>query len=268
MTVRVLLADDQEMVRTALRLVIDRRADLSVVGESSDGKQAVSHAIELQPDVVLMDVRMPGMTGVEATRRITTSWPGPGPAPRVLVLTTFDLDEYVHAALRAGAAGFLLKNSPPDQLTHAIRTAAAGEPVLAPSVTRRLIDTVTALPAALLPNAPVPPDPAPREGRQEDGLDRLDTPGMLSALTERELHVLVLVARGMSNARIAAALGLSEGNVKSRVNRILTRLGLENRVQAALLAHQAGLTGSTRMTTTPGPRQATADSTGDPSTSS
>ncbi|MFH8629122.1 response regulator [Streptomyces lydicus] len=267
MTVRVLLADDQEMVRTALRLVIDRREDLSVVGESSDGEQAVSHAIELQPDVVLMDVRMPGMTGVEATRRITTSWPGPGPAPRVLVLTTFDLDEYVHAALRAGAAGFLLKNSPPDQLTHAIRTAAAGEPVLAPSVTRRLIDTVTALPAALLPNAPVPPDPAPGEGREEDGLDRLDTPGMLNALTERELHVLVLVARGMSNARIAAALGLSEGNVKSRVNRILTRLGLENRVQAALLAHQAGLTGSTRMTTTPGPRQATADSTGDPSTS-
>ncbi|MFH9244269.1 response regulator [Streptomyces lydicus] len=268
MTVRVLLADDQEMVRTALRLVIDRREDLSVVGESSDGEQAVSHASELQPDVVLMDVRMPGMTGVEATRRITTSWPGPGPAPRVLVLTTFDLDEYVHAALRAGAAGFLLKNSPPDQLTHAIRTAAAGEAVLAPSVTRRLIDTVTALPAALLPNAPVPPDPAPREGRQEDGLDGLDTPGMLNALTERELHVLVLVARGMSNARIAAALGLSEGNVKSRVNRILTRLGLENRVQAALLAHQAGLTGSIRMTTTPGPRQATADSTGDPSTPS
>ncbi|MFF7700974.1 response regulator [Streptomyces lydicus] len=268
MTVRVLLADDQEMVRTALRLVIDRREDLSVVGEAADGEQAVSHAIELRPDVVLMDVRMPGMTGVEATRRLTTSWPGPGPAPRVLVLTTFDLDEYVHAALRAGAAGFLLKNSPPDQLTHAIRTAAAGEAVLAPSVTRRLIDTVTALPAALLPHAPVPPDPAPGEGRQEDGLDRLDTPGVLNALTERELHVLALVARGMSNARIAAALGLSEGNVKSRVNRILTRLGLENRVQAALLAHQAGLTGSIRMTTMPGPRQATADSTGDPSTSS
>ncbi|MEV7380344.1 response regulator transcription factor [Streptomyces lydicus] len=266
MTVRVLLADDQEMVRTALRLVIDRREDLSVVGESADGEQAVSHASELQPDVVLMDVRMPGMTGVEATRRITTSWPGPGQAPRVLVLTTFDLDAYVHAALRAGAAGFLLKNSPPDQLTHAIRTAAAGEAVLAPSVTRRLIDTVTALPAALLPHGPVPPDPSPGEGSQEDGLDRLDTPGMLSALTERELHVLVLVARGMSNARIAAALGLSEGNVKSRVNRILTRLGLENRVQAALLAHQAGLTGSIRMATTPGPRQAPADSTGDPST--
>ncbi|MFI9358807.1 response regulator [Streptomyces lydicus] len=267
MTVRVLLADDQEMVRTALRLVIDRREDLTVVGESADGEQAVSHAIELQPDVVLMDVRMPGMTGVEATRRITTSWPGPGQAPRVLVLTTFDLDEYVHAALRAGAAGFLLKNSPPDELAHAIRTAAGGEPVLAPSVTRRLIDTVTALPAALLPNAPAFPDPAPRDGRHEDGPDRLDNPGLLNALTERELQALVLVARGMSNAQIAAALGLSEGNVKSRVNRILTRLGLENRVQAALLAHQAGLTGSVRMATMPGSQQAMTDSTADPSSS-
>ncbi|MFF3662805.1 response regulator [Streptomyces olivochromogenes] len=246
MTVRVLLADDQEMVRTALRMVIDRREDLSVVGESVDGEQAVAHAVELQPDVVLMDVRMPGMTGVEATRRIATSWPCPGDAPRVLVLTTFDLDEYVHAALRAGAAGFLLKNSPPDQLVQAIRAAAGGEAVLAPSVTRRLIDTVTALPAALLPNVPVHPDPARREGGgPEDGLEGLN------ALTERELHVLVLVARGMSNAQIATALDLSEGNVKSRVNRILTRLGLENRVQAALFAHQAGLTGNIRTVTTP-----------------
>ncbi|WP_079145782.1 response regulator [Streptomyces lydicus] len=268
MTVRVLLVDDQEMVRTALRLVIDRREDLSVVGESADGEQAVSHAIELRPDVVLMDVRMPGMTGVEATRRLTTSWPGPGPAPRVLVLTTFDLDEYVHAALRAGAVGFLLKNSPPDQLAHAIRAAAGGEAVLAPSVTRRLIDTVTALPAALLPNAPACPEPVPGEGRPEDGRDGSGDPGVLNALTERELHVLVLVARGMSNARIAAALGLSEGNVKSRVNRILTRLGLENRVQAALLAHREGLTGSFRAATPPGSQQATADRTGDPSASS
>jgi DNA-binding NarL/FixJ family response regulator len=231
MTVRVLLADDQEMVRTALRLVVDRREDLSVVGESADGEQAVAHAIELQPDVVLMDIRMPGMTGVEATRRIVTNWPGPGEAPRVLVLTTFDLDEYVHAALRAGAVGFLLKNSPPDQLAQAIRAAAGGEAVLAPSVTRRLIDTVTALPAALLPKAPVHLDPAPRESGPEEALD---------GLTERELQVLVLVARGMSNAQIATALGLSEGNVKSRVNRILTRLGLENRVQAALLVHGDG----------------------------
>nr|WP_168500336.1 response regulator transcription factor [Streptomyces sp. RLB1-33]QIY76193.1 response regulator transcription factor [Streptomyces sp. RLB1-33] len=262
MTVRVLLADDQEMVRTALRLVVDRREDLSVVGESADGEQAVAHAIELQPDVVLMDVRMPGMTGVEATRRIVTNWPGPGEAPRVLVLTTFDLDEYVHAALRAGAVGFLLKNSPPDQLAQAIRAAAGGEAVLAPSVTRRLIDTVTALPAALLPNAPVHLDPAPREGGPDEALDGLN------ALTERELQVLVLVARGMSNAQIATALGLSEGNVKSRINRILTRLGLENRVQAALLAHQAGLTGNIRTATTPLSQQAVAGRTRDPSASS
>ncbi|MFD7339405.1 response regulator [Streptomyces violascens] len=228
MTVRVLLVDDQEMVRTGLRLVIDRREDLSVVGEAADGEQAVARAVELRPDVVLMDVRMPGTTGVEATRRITSCWPGPGAAPRVLVLTTFDLDEYVHAALRAGAVGFLLKNSPPDLLAQAIRSTANGEAVLAPSVTRRLIDTVTALPAALLPNAPVPV-PALREGEPAD------------LLTERELQVLVLVARGLSNARIAAALDLTEGNVKSRVNRILTRLGLENRVQAAVLAHREGL---------------------------
>ncbi|MFD9515520.1 response regulator [Streptomyces mirabilis] len=232
MTVRVLLVDDQEMVRTGLRLIIDRREGLSVVGEAADGEQAVARAVELRPDVVLMDVRMPGTTGVEATLRITTRWPGPGPAPRVLVLTTFDLDEYVHAALRAGAAGFLLKNSPPDQLAQAIRSTSIGETVLAQSVTRRLIDTVTALPAALLPNTPAP---ALHEGELTD------------LLTERELQVLVLVAQGLSNAQIASALDLSEGNVKSRVNRILTRLGLENRVQAAVLAHQKGLAGIIRM---------------------
>ncbi|MGJ5749153.1 DNA-binding NarL/FixJ family response regulator [Streptomyces puniciscabiei] len=222
MTVRVLVVDDQEIVRTALRLVIDRREGLSVVGEAGDGEEAVSLAAALCPDVVLMDVRMPGTTGVEATRRIVREWPGPGPVPRVLVLTTFDLDEYVHAALRAGAVGFLLKNSRPEQLAAALRAAADGEPVLAPTVTRRLIDTVTGLPPALLPTAatPVPAD---------------------VSLTEREIQVLVLVARGLSNARIAADLGLSEATVKSRVNRILTRLGLENRVQAALYAHRAGL---------------------------
>ncbi|KQV17495.1 MULTISPECIES: response regulator transcription factor [unclassified Kitasatospora] len=226
MTVRVLLADDQEIVRTALRLIIDRRAGLSVIGEASDGEQSVALAIELRPDVVLMDVRMPGITGVEAARRITTSWPGPGPAPRILMLTTFDLDEYVYAALRAGADGFLLKTSTPDQLAHAIRAAADGESVLAPSVTRRLVSTVTALPPALLPalSAPAPDDRSPTD-----------------LLSERELQVLVLIAQGLSNSRIAAALDLTEANVKSRVNRILTRLGLENRVQAALLAHRTGL---------------------------
>ncbi|MER6734179.1 response regulator transcription factor [Streptomyces puniciscabiei] len=222
MTVRVLVVDDQEIVRTALRLVIDRREGLSVIGEAGDGEEAVALAVALRPDVVLMDVRMPGTTGVEATRRIVREWPGPGPVPRVLVLTTFDLDEYVHAALRAGAVGFLLKNSRPEQLAAALRAAADGDPVLAPTVTRRLIDTVTGLPPALLPAAaaPVPAD---------------------VSLTEREIQVLVLVARGLSNARIAADLGLSEATVKSRVNRILTRLGLENRVQAALYAHRAGL---------------------------
>ncbi|WP_433145656.1 response regulator transcription factor [Actinomadura nitritigenes] len=227
MTVRVLLADDQEMVRAALRVVIDRRDGLAVAGEAADGAEAVAEAARLRPDVVVMDVRMPGVSGVEATRRIMTGpWEG-GPRPRVLVLTTFDLDEYVYAALRAGASGFLLKNSPIDQLEHAIRVVAAGEAVLAPSVTRRL---VTAFAAA-------PPDPAPPASPAPPA------PGRLDGLTGREREVLLLVARGLPNARIAEVLGLSEANVKSRVNRILARLGLENRVQAALLAYEAGLPG-------------------------
>ncbi|WP_433173545.1 response regulator [Actinoallomurus sp. CA-150999] len=224
MTIRVLLADDQEMVRAALRAVIDRREDLCVVGEAADGEQAVDAAFRLRPDVVVMDVRMPGMTGVEATRRILTGWPPPDPPPRVLVLTTFDLDEYVHSALRAGAYGFLLKNSPPDQLAHAIRVVAGGEAMLAPSVTQRLITTFAGLPLGLLPGAPA-------SGHH----------GLIDSLTERELQVLILVARGLSNLQIADALGLTQANVKSRVNRILTRLGLDNRVQAAILAYEAGL---------------------------
>ncbi|GAA0352223.1 response regulator transcription factor [Actinoallomurus spadix] len=226
MTIRVLLADDQEMVRAALRAVIDRREDLCVVGEAADGDQAVDAAFRLRPDVVVMDVRMPGTTGVEATRRILTEWAYEDAPPRVLVLTTFDLDEYVHAALRAGASGFLLKNSPPDQLAHAIRVIAGGAAMLAPSVTHRLIGAFTALPTGLVPGTPTP---AP--GHR----------GRLDALTEREREVLILVARGLSNAQIADALGLTQANVKSRVNRILTRLGLENRVQAAILARDAGL---------------------------
>ncbi|WP_438484079.1 response regulator [Streptomyces sp. S186] len=228
MTIRVLLADDQEMVRDALRAVIDRRPDFEVVGAAADGAEAVALATELRPDVVVMDVRMPGMNGVEATRRLRADWPHPGPPPRVLVLTTFDLDEYVHAALRAGAGGFLLKNSPPDQLAHALRVVAEGEAMLAPSVTHRLIGAFTALPAGLLPGAPPRRDTAAR---------------LLDTLTARELEVLVLVARGRSNLQIGEDLGLSQPTVKSRVNRILNRLCLDNRVQAALLAHEAGLLG-------------------------
>ncbi|MCO6004897.1 response regulator transcription factor [Actinoallomurus purpureus] len=226
MSIRVLLVDDQEMVRAALRAVIDRREDLCVVGDAADGGQAVDAAFRLRPDVVVMDVRMPGMTGVEATRRILTEWPYDDPPPRVLVLTTFDLDEYVHSALRAGACGFLLKNSPTDQLAHAIRVVAGGEAMLAPSVTHRLIDAFAALPIGLVAGTPTP-----ASGRH----------GLIGSLTERELEVLILVARGLSNLQIADALGLTQANVKSRVNRILTRLGLDNRVQAALLAHEAGL---------------------------
>ncbi|MEV5751110.1 response regulator transcription factor [Actinoallomurus sp. NPDC052308] len=224
MTIRVLLADDQEMVRAALRAVIDRREDLCVVGEAADGDQAVDAASRLRPDVVVMDVRMPGTTGVEATGRIRAEWPHEDAPPRVLVLTTFDLDEYVHAALRAGASGFLLKNSPPDQLAHAIRVVAGGEAMLAPSVTNRLISAFAALPVGLVPS-----DPAP---------DRRE---LIDALTEREREVLILIARGLANLQIADALGLTQANVKSRVNRILTRLGLDNRVQAAILARDAGL---------------------------
>ncbi|WP_449064765.1 response regulator [Planomonospora algeriensis] len=226
--VRVLVADDQELVRSALRLVIERRADLAVAGEAADGEEAVAAAFELRPDVVLMDVRMPGLTGVEATGRILADWPHGDPRPRVLMLTTFDLDEYVHASLRAGAAGFVLKDTSPDRLAEAIRVVAAGESALAPTVTRRLIGTFAALPPALLAG---PPE-AEKAGR-----------GRIGGLTARELEVLVLVARGLSNTRIARTLGLSEAGVKSRVNRILTRLGLENRVQAAILAHEEGLAG-------------------------
>ncbi|MFF5225499.1 response regulator [Dactylosporangium sp. NPDC000521] len=212
MTVTVLIADDQDMVRAALRAILDRRPDLEVVGEAADGERAVTLAAELRPDVVLMDVRMPGLTGVEATRRIL----GAAVPSKILVLTTFDLDEYVQSALRAGASGFLLKNASPDQLCDAIRAVAAGNAVLAPAVTRRIAEAFQA-----------PPATAAVDG--------------LTALTARELEVLVLVGRGLSNARIARTLDLSESGVKSRVNRILTRLGLENRVQAALLAREAGL---------------------------
>ncbi|MGA4837489.1 response regulator transcription factor [Streptomyces sp. G45] len=220
--VRVLIVDDQELVRAALRAML-RRTVVDVVGEAVDGARAVEAAYELRPDVVLMDVRMPGATGVEATERILRDWPHPGPRPRVLVLTTFDLDEYVYAALRAGASGFLLKNTTPRRLVDAITEVAAGEATLAPTVTRRLVRAFSGLPPPLLPGGP---GGTPGPGRQ-------DSP--LSALTRREADVAHLVARGLSNAHIAEALGLGEAGVKSAVNRILTRLGLTNRVQIAIL---------------------------------
>jgi DNA-binding NarL/FixJ family response regulator len=224
MTITVLLVDDQEMVRTAMRVLIQRREGLRVIGDVGDGEQAVESAFRLRPDVVLMDVRMPGVTGVEATRRILTAWPYDDPPPRILVLTTFDLDEYVYEALRAGAAGFLLKNTEPDELARAIRVVAAGEAMLSPTITKRLIGAFNRLPANFPPGTPI------------------HAPGTaLDTLTERELQVLILIGQGLSNTQIAKDLDVSEATVKSRVNRILSRLGLTNRVQAAILAHQSGL---------------------------
>jgi DNA-binding NarL/FixJ family response regulator len=219
MTIRVILVDDQPLLRTGFRMILEAEPDIAVVGEAADGEQAVEQVRALQPDVVLMDIRMPRMDGVEATRRIA----GPGrdgeSAARVLVLTTFDLDEYVVEALRAGASGFLLKDVPADDLVAAIRVIAEGEALLAPSITRRLLDMY----AARLPSAEDP------------------TPDTLAMLTERELEVLRLVARGMSNAEIAAELYVSETTVKTHVGHVLTKLGLRDRVQAAVYAYESGL---------------------------
>ncbi|MFY1676195.1 MULTISPECIES: response regulator [unclassified Streptomyces] len=217
MTIRVLLVDDQPLLRTGFRMILEAEQEIAVVGEAGDGVQALEQVRALQPDVVLMDIRMPRMDGVEATRRIS----GPerdGPA-RVLVLTTFDLDEYVVEALRAGASGFLLKDAPAGELVRAIRVVASGDAMLAPSVTRRLLDKY----AAHLPSGEAP------------------EPDILTALTERELDVLKLVAKGLSNAEIAADLFVSETTVKTHVGHVLTKLGLRDRVQAAVYAYECGL---------------------------
>jgi DNA-binding NarL/FixJ family response regulator len=211
-TLRLALVDDQALVRAGFRMILRAEPDFEVVGEAGDGAQAVELVRATAPDVVLMDVRMPEMDGIEATRRITAE---PG-APRVLVLTTFDLDELVYDALRAGASGFLLKEAPPEQLVAGVRTVAAGEQLLAPSVTRRLIERFTSQPLAAEP----PP---------------------VEELTPRELEVLQLVARAMTNAEIAAHLFLSETTVKTHVARILMKLGLRDRVQAVVLAYERGL---------------------------
>ncbi len=221
--VRVLVCDDQALVRTGLRMILDAESDLVVAGEAADGLEAVAAARRLRPDVVLMDVRMPHLDGLEATRRLLAGAPGAPPlpgGPRVLVLTTFDLDEYVYEALAAGASGFLLKDAPPEQLVAAIRVVAAGDALLAPSVTRRLIEAFLR----------ARPRPAPERG----------APG-LGDLTAREREVLLLVARGLSNAEIAAALVLGETTVKTHVARVLDKLGLRDRVQAVVLAYERGL---------------------------
>ncbi len=219
MTIRVLLVDDQALLRKGFRMLLEEMADLEVVGEAADGEEAVSQCLTHRPDVVLMDVRMPGVDGIDATARIVAS----APDSRVLILTTFDLDEYAFAGLRAGASGFLLKDVPPSELVGAIRTVAAGDAVVSPRVTRRLLDTF----AHQLPGGG-PPDP--------DGTGR-----GLDELTDREREVLVTVAEGLSNAEIAERLYVSEATVKSHVGRILAKLQLRDRVQAAVYAYQVGL---------------------------
>lgn len=212
MTIRVFLVDDQAMVRAGFAMVVASQNDMKVAGEAGDGAEALARLAVTPADVVLMDVRMPRLDGVEATRQLLAR---PEPTPRVIVLTTFDLDEYAFAALRAGASGFLLKDAPPEDLLSAIRTVYQGDAVIAPSTTRRLLDHV----AATLP--------APRNG-----------PDPLAALTEREREVLLAVASGASNAEIAARLFLSEGTVKTHVGRILSKLSLRDRVQAVVWAYE------------------------------
>jgi DNA-binding NarL/FixJ family response regulator len=210
--IRILLADDQAMIRSGLRMILDSESDLAVVAEADNGREAVRLCRSEKPDVVLMDVRMPEMDGLEATRLIHQE----NPEIRVVILTTFDLDDYVYAALRGGASGFLLKDADADDLIHAIRVVASGHALIAPSITKRLIDEFASRP----------------EEPTVTGLDDL---------TEREREVLIQIARGLSNAEIAEELFVSEATVKSHVSHLLTKLGLRDRVQAVVAAYEAGL---------------------------
>jgi DNA-binding NarL/FixJ family response regulator len=211
--IRVVLVDDQELVRTGFRMILDAESDIEVVGEASDGEAALAVVAETGPDVVLMDVRMPRMDGIEATRFIG----GLDNPPRVLILTTFDLDDYVYEALRAGASGFLLKDTPADDLVAGVKIVASGEALLAPSVTRRLIEEFISRPESIASKA------------------------SLEELTERESEVLIQIARGKSNAEIAEELFVSETTVKTHVSHILTKLDLRDRVQAVVVAYESGL---------------------------
>jgi DNA-binding NarL/FixJ family response regulator len=218
---RVLIADDQALVRAGFRMILESQPGIEVVAEAPDGESAVRLARRYRPDVVLMDVRMPGLDGLEATRRLLGDDPGsaaPATPPRIIILTTFDLDEYVYAALRAGASGFLLKDVTPEHLVGAVRTVAIGDALLAPAITRRLVERLA----------------RPRVGGVESS-------AMLSTLTARETEVLGLVARGMSNAEVAAALFVTEATVKTHVAAILSKLGLRNRAQVVVFAYESGL---------------------------
>jgi DNA-binding NarL/FixJ family response regulator len=210
--IEVLLADDDQLMRAGLRMIIEQTSDLTVSGEAGDGREAVREARQLRPDVVVMDIRMPVMDGIEATRQLTSD----REPPRILILTTFELDEYVFSALQAGASGFLLKRSPPEQLVEAIRTVAEGDALLSPSVTRRLIAEFAARPGRTL-------DPRYAE------------------LTDREREVLVELSKGLSNEELAETLFISENTVKTHVKRILAKVGARDRVQAVVMAYEGGL---------------------------
>lgn len=213
--IKVMIADDQMMVRQGFTVLLNAQPDIEVVGQAVDGADAVAKVAELAPDVVLMDIRMPGMGGIEATSVITAV---PDAAVKVLVLTTFDLDEYVYEALRAGASGFLLKDASADQLAEAVRVVAAGEALLSPNITKRLITEFSRL-----------------------GAPRAPARSRIEALTERETEVLSLIAQGLSNAEISEHLVLAEQTVKTHVSRILVKLGLRDRTQAAVFAYETGL---------------------------
>jgi DNA-binding NarL/FixJ family response regulator len=214
--IRILIADDQALVRAGFRMILEAEEDLEVVGEATDGQEAVDMVRELAPDVVLMDIRMPNLDGLEATRQVVEI--GDGEPARVLMLTTFDLNEYVYEALRAGASGFLLKDVPAEQLVAGIRVVASGDALLAPSITRRLIQEFAR-------STPTPQEPPPA----------------LDELTAREMEVFKLIARGLSNAEIAGELVVSDTTVKTHVARVLMKLGLRDRVQAVVLAYESGL---------------------------